>query len=71
MLSALARTTRRQQNSGVESIGRGWSLIVTRRSTSMHRLEAKRKEKRSILEAKQNAIFHKRGNIYISTKPSD
>jgi hypothetical protein len=32
----------------------------------MHRLEAKRKEKRSISEAKSNTTFHKRGNIYKS-----
>jgi hypothetical protein len=35
----------------------------------MHRLEAKRKEKRSILEAKLNMTFHKRGNIYKSVSP--
>jgi hypothetical protein len=34
----------------------------------MHRLEAKRKEKRSISEAKPNTTFHKRGNIYKKCK---
>jgi hypothetical protein len=35
----------------------------------MHRLEAKRKEKRSISEAKSNTIFCKRRNIYKSASP--
>jgi hypothetical protein len=35
----------------------------------VHRLEAKRKQKRSISEAKSNTTFHKRGNIYKSASP--
>jgi hypothetical protein len=35
----------------------------------MHRLEAKRKEKRSISEAELNTTFRKRGNIYKSASP--
>jgi hypothetical protein len=35
----------------------------------MHRLEAKRKEKRSISEAKSNTTFRKRRNIYKSASP--
>jgi hypothetical protein len=42
---------RRRRNFGVESIGRGWSLITTRRSTSTHRLEAKRKGKEKHLRS--------------------
>jgi hypothetical protein len=35
----------------------------------MHRLEAKRKEERSISEAKPNTTFCKRGYIYKSISP--
>jgi hypothetical protein len=35
----------------------------------MHRLEAKRKEKRNISEAKSNMTFRKRINIYKSASP--
>jgi hypothetical protein len=44
-------------------------LIATRRSTSTHRLKAKRKEKKSISEAKPNTTFHKIRNIYKSASP--
>jgi hypothetical protein len=57
---SLTRRTRRRRSSGVKNVDRRRSPIATRRPTSMNRLEAKRKEKRSISETKSNRTIHKR-----------
>jgi hypothetical protein len=47
---ASTRRVRRRSSSRVEHINRRWSLITTQRYTSMHRLEAKKKEENKDLK---------------------